>query len=69
MESLEDYGYINDETFALLWVEQRLAKRGLPGLKRELLKKGVDTWVISEIMAELDPEVEFGAALEMAKKR
>lgn len=67
--SLEKYGYINDKAFARLWVEQKLAKRGLPGLRRELMEKGVDIEIINEILAELDPEAEYSAALELAKKK
>lgn len=63
------YGYIDDKAFARLWVEQRLLKRGLPGLKRELLGKGVEPDTIDEILSEFGQDVEYGAALELAKKR
>lgn len=69
LDLMVNYGYIDDKSFARLWVEQRLAKRGLPGLKRELLDKGVEPGIINGILAEFDPEAEYGAAMELAKKK
>ncbi len=69
LERLEQYGYLDDYTFTRLWVEQRLPKRGLTGLKCELKAKGVEPGLISEIIAELDPDAEYKAAMSLALKK
>ncbi|HPZ42436.1 MAG TPA: regulatory protein RecX [Bacillota bacterium] len=69
LEKLEYYGYLDDKTFARLWVEQRLAKRGLVKLKNELKAKGVEPELISEIIAEVEPEAEYNAAMALVLKK
>lgn len=69
LDPLVNYGYINDKAFARFWVEQRLAKRGFRGLKEELREKGVDTFIIDEILTEFGREAEYSAALKLAKKK
>jgi len=69
LELMVTYGYIDDKAFAHLWVEQRLSKRGLPGLRRELFEKGVQPDIIDETLFEFGGDVEFGAAMELAKKK
>jgi len=69
MNTLAKYGYIDDKTYARLWIEQRLHKRGFAGLKRELLQKGVDACTIEETISEAGPELEFQAAYQLALKK
>lgn len=69
LERLEQYGYLDDKTFARIWVEQRLAKRGLAKLKSELKAKGVEPELVSEIMTELEPDAEYDAAMALALKK
>lgn len=69
MDTLSQYGYIDDKAYARLWIEQRLYKRGYPGLKRELLQKGIDNCIIDETIAEAGPEAEFKAAFLLALKK
>lgn len=69
LELMVTYGYIDDKAFANLWVEQRLSKRGLPGLRRELLEKGVQPDIIDETLFGFGGDVEFSAAMELAKKK
>lgn len=66
---MESYNYIDDKEYARLWIRERRLKRGCPGLKQELLGKGVDVGIIEETLAELDPEEEYEAALNLAKKK
>ncbi|MDD3654187.1 MAG: regulatory protein RecX [Desulfotomaculaceae bacterium] len=68
LDLLAEYGYIDDRVFACNWVEQRLGKRGLKGLKHELLERGISAKTISEVLAELGSDAEYNAALELAKK-
>lgn len=69
LELMTGYGYIDDRAFARLWVEQRKVKRGLPGLRQELLKKGVDREDIDEILTECGPDMEWEAALALAERK
>lgn len=69
IDTMSRYGYIDDKAYAHLWIEQRLPKKGFPGLKRELLQKGIDTCIIEDIIAETGTEAEFKAALQLAKKK
>ena len=48
LEKLEHYGYLDDKTFARLWVEQRLAKE--PGqIKKRIKGKGCGTRVFLKL--------------------
>lgn len=69
IDTMSRYGYIDDKAYARLWIEQRLYKKGFPGLKRELLQKGVDASIIEETIAQAGPEAEFKAALSLALKK
>ncbi|MDD4237159.1 MAG: regulatory protein RecX [Desulfotomaculaceae bacterium] len=69
IDTMSRYGYIDDKAYARLWIEQRLYKRGFPGLKRELMQKGVATSIIEETIAEAGPEAEFKAAFVLALKK
>lgn len=69
MDTLVQYGYIDDKAYARLWIEQRLQKRGFAALKRELLQKGIDPAVIEELLEKAGPELEFQAAYQLALKK
>jgi regulatory protein len=51
---LLEFGYLDDAAFARTWVESRdrARPRGESALRRELMLKGVDRDVISEVLAE-----------------
>lgn len=51
---LDEKGYLNDETFARFWVENRNLRKGssLRKLRSELSAKGVDKEVIEKVMGE-----------------
>lgn len=71
MSRLEDKGYINDESFARLWVQSRqLTKRSsVRKLQQELMTKGVDQSIIAIILQNKD-ETEIDNLKELiAKKR
>lgn len=69
LDKLTVYGFLNDAAFARLWVEQRRMRRGIFGLKMELLEKGVDSRIVEQILSEINPAEEFNSALELAKKK
>jgi regulatory protein len=70
LEKLSDYGYLNDERFAELWIENRLAHRprGKRMLEQELRQKGIERQVVDETVAAMDID-DRAAALELARKR
>jgi regulatory protein len=70
LEKLSEYGYLNDERFAELWIENRLAHRprGKRMLEQELRQKGIDRQTVDETVAAMDID-DQAAALELARKR
>jgi regulatory protein len=67
----EEVGLINDGAYADAWVESRHHGRGLArrALARELRTKGVDSVVIEEAVAQLDPEQEEATARELVARK
>ncbi len=57
-EKLESYGYLDDERFARNYVKQLIDFKafGKMRLKQELIKKGIDRDLISEILEEIEPD-------------
>lgn len=68
LDTLEEYGYINDTEFTRWWVNKRLGKRGLRGLRQELRMKGICTGTIDEIFNELECDAEYNCAVRLAEK-
>lgn len=71
MERFTEVGLIDDEAFAAALTTTRatVAHRGRHRIRQELQAKGVDREVAEAALAELDPEAEAEAALELARKR
>ncbi len=71
VERLSGEGYLNDETFAKLWTENRIRsqKKGRKWVEMELAQKGVDDADISSALGSIDPEEEYAAALDSAVKK
>lgn len=69
IERLIERGYVDDEKFARYYVENRFVKKGVSQkrLKMELMKKGVDTEIIEEVLDGRDDEEEILKII--AKKR
>lgn len=70
IEQLKSWKYLDDETFARFWVENRQAfrPRGRRLLRSELGAKGVPRDLASTVIEELGGD-ERPAALELARKR
>ena len=66
---LVEHGYLDDEKFARFWVENRFVKKGVSQkrLRQELIKKGVASSVINEVLDGARDEVT--EAMKMAEKR
>lgn len=66
VQRLLDEKYLDDETFARQWVENRahFRPRSARALRYELRQKGVDNGVVDEVISEVDDEAAAWAALE-----
>ncbi len=60
INKLKQKGLLNDEQFALAWVESRRKKKGLRVLKQELFQKGIDREIIEEVISEQRAHAESG---------
>ncbi len=71
LSRFEEVGLINDSAFADAWVESRHRGRGLArrALARELRTKGVDSTLIDESVAQLEPEQEEATARELVARK
>lgn len=54
LDRLNQKGYLDDEKFAIFWIENRFIKKGISQrrLKLELLSKGVEESVINEVLSK-----------------
>lgn len=70
IEKMQEYGFLNDEEFALRWVESR--KTGRPAGRRkiayELKAKGIDEETLESALNTLTEEEEQEQALKLAEK-
>lgn len=66
VQRLLDEKYLDDETFARQWVENRahFRPRSARALRYELRQKGVDNGVVNDVISEVDDEAAAWAALE-----
>lgn len=56
VENAEYYGIIDDRVFAENYIEMNRSKKGRFALKSELLKKGVSSEIIEDILSEMEPQ-------------
>jgi len=63
---LERAGYIDDEAFALFWLEnrERFKPRGQRAVRYELRQKGVGDETITQVLSEMDDEAAAWRAIE-----
>ncbi len=69
INKLKDYGYIHDQEFARIWVNDRRKQRGKKALSFELYRKGIEKDTIKEILSNINPEDEFKTALDLVKSK
>jgi regulatory protein len=71
LDRFEEVGLVDDSAFAREWVQTRQAGRGLArrALAVELQRKGIDAEVVSEAVAEVDPEDEVEAARTLVRRK
>lgn len=68
---LEEYGLVNDVTFAQCWIRNRcnLKPMGKNRLKQELKSKGITGDIIAQELIALNDEREYELALNLAQKK
>ncbi|WP_243639268.1 recombination regulator RecX [Streptacidiphilus pinicola] len=71
LDRLTEVGLIDDAAYARSWVEQRQRSRGLArrALAGELRAKGVDSALVAEAVAEVDPDDEEAAARRLVERK
>ncbi|HEX6329602.1 MAG TPA: regulatory protein RecX [Jiangellaceae bacterium] len=71
LDRFDDVGLIDDAMFARMWVESRHTGRGLAkkALAHELRRRGVDSAVVDEAVAQLAPEQEETTARALVARR
>ena len=66
--SVSKYGYLNDEEYALSYVERALSHKGSYRIRQELKRKGVGEEEINLALRDVEFDDQFENALELAKK-
>ncbi|MCF8011971.1 MAG: recombination regulator RecX [Clostridiales bacterium] len=68
---LEEYGFINDRSFAEQWLKYRLNKgnKGKLYIYRELLSKGVSSEIADELISSISDECEYNIMMESARRK
>ncbi len=66
LKKLENYGYINDNAYAELYISIAKDKKGIYAIKRELELKGIDKELIEELFE--NREDDFEVASKIAEK-
>lgn len=71
LERFTEVGLIDDAAFAQALTQSRATHslRGRARIRQELQAKGVDRELANEALAELDPEEERAAALQLAQRK
>ena len=62
--------FLDDEQFAVAYLEERsLKKIGVNKLKAELFKKGIDRKIIDKVLLNIDSDLSYEQAFELAKRK
>ena len=65
---LKEYGYINDEHYAKLFVDQQSHKQGRGAILSKMYQKGLSREIIEANTAEIDEAIQRDLALTVAEK-
>lgn len=67
---LKEYKLLDDERYAELYLKEKLRSRGQKKAKLELLQKGVDKEILSQVLDSLkDTNIEEETCLKLARKK
>ena len=68
---LIEQNYLNDQDFAAMWVRNRLLlkPKSTSVLRLELIKKGIDKDIITEVLSQLDETAQIASLGELITKK
>jgi regulatory protein len=70
LDDLLNNDFLNDEKFALAFIEERSRKNiGINKLKSDLMKRGIDRKISESLLNNLDRNSSFKSAFELAGKK
>ena len=70
LDDLVDKNFLDDEKFAVAFIEERSNKKvGINKLKAELMKRGIDRKISGSLLLNLDPNSSYESALMLAGKK
>lgn len=69
MSFLYEYGFVNDDKYAELYINERIKKEGIKKIRYALIKKGISEEIITEKLNIIDNEVVRETALKLADKK
>ena len=71
LDKLKEYNYLNDEVYCEKYINDKIkfSKYGKNKIKANLYLKGVDKDIISQKIIEIDSNIEYDRALELARKK
>lgn len=70
LADLTDKNLLDDEQFAAAYLEERSVKKiGINKLKTELFKKGIDRKIIDKVLLNVDSDLSYEQAFELAKRK
>lgn len=68
IEKLKEYGYIDDASFAKLFVEQQSSRQGRGAILTKMYQKGLSREIIESNTAEIDEAIQRDLAMRIAEK-
>lgn len=69
IEFLKEYGFINDISFAKLYIKDKNRTQGKSKIKYDLIKKGISEDIIESSISNIDEEAERDNAYNIAIKK
>lgn len=69
IDFLKEYNFLNDDSYAKLFIKDKLGTKGSQKIKYDLMKKGISKEIIEENLINIDKCKEKESALNVARKK
>lgn len=66
---LKEYNFINDNNYTKMYVKDKMASQGKQKIKYSLIRKGISSDIIDNVIEEIRVDDEEEVAFELAKKK
>lgn len=66
---LKEYNFINDNNYTKMYVKDKMASQGKQKIKYSLIRKGISSDIIDNVIEEISVDDEKEVAFELAKKK